>query len=672
MSSKKVKLRLKQPYLSIKELPETTLPSFSVITGINGSGKSHLLQAIEKGLIEIEGVAHNKNEIRLFDWSNFLPVIGESSNPHSAYQSRGAAIGTIYSRRQSYVHSISTFFSSKGITGPSEINDPAWLAIATEEQVRHLLQKCSKNGILIGNNPNSTLISAFINTRKNQLSGYRQELQQYGTLLQSIEAKASQQNGSILDIGEDDIRDFLPIQWSSGGMLQLQIADWFSKWHAAWEYNRMNRFYAESGEATRKWLSDNDFQKKFGPEPWELINKVLSEAGVRYRFNRPDNTLENLHENFQLKLEDPIDGTSISAQSLSPGEKVFLAVTLLLYQSEEAAVLAKLPRVLLLDEVDAPLHPSLTKALIRILHSELVERCGMAIVMTTHSPSTVALAPVNSVYELVRSPRQLRPIRPSAASQILSSGFVSISSADVVVLVESGMDFEYYDHLYHALLRENKLVNHPPLKFVPASQSVTDKSNGGCTQVRKWAVKLDELGLGRFRGLVDGDVDAEPSKVVSVLKRHSMENYLFDPLNLIAYMISRNIKLPFHTVGKIPFNIDELAKLDVETFQVILDSFFDWIATETTNEKLKTSERTKCSYLGWPSPFAIPSEWLSAKGHALEVQVRIPLNKLGQEQARGALIKAGHYDELIKFQTMSFPKIVSNDFINIFAQLLSV
>jgi recombinational DNA repair ATPase RecF len=34
------------PYISIKKLEKTTLPDFAVLTGVNGSGKTHFLKAI--------------------------------------------------------------------------------------------------------------------------------------------------------------------------------------------------------------------------------------------------------------------------------------------------------------------------------------------------------------------------------------------------------------------------------------------------------------------------------------------------------------------------------------------------------------------------------------------------------------------------------------------------
>jgi len=53
------------------------LPDFTLVTGKNGSGKSHLLQAINTAAIKtdcaINQTQNNQSEIRLFDWTNLIP-----------------------------------------------------------------------------------------------------------------------------------------------------------------------------------------------------------------------------------------------------------------------------------------------------------------------------------------------------------------------------------------------------------------------------------------------------------------------------------------------------------------------------------------------------------------------------------------------------------------------
>lgn len=51
-----MKLKFVNTYLSIARFDEIELPDFAVLTGVNGSGKSHLLQAIERKDVLIEDI----------------------------------------------------------------------------------------------------------------------------------------------------------------------------------------------------------------------------------------------------------------------------------------------------------------------------------------------------------------------------------------------------------------------------------------------------------------------------------------------------------------------------------------------------------------------------------------------------------------------------------------
>ena len=85
-----MQLVFQKPFKSIKALLNIELHDFTVLTGVNGSGKSHLLEAIENGSIRVKGIDpdNNSNHIRRFDWSNLVPNDVEEIKSYQLSQQR--------------------------------------------------------------------------------------------------------------------------------------------------------------------------------------------------------------------------------------------------------------------------------------------------------------------------------------------------------------------------------------------------------------------------------------------------------------------------------------------------------------------------------------------------------------------------------------------------------
>ena len=58
-------------YKSVKRLPIAELPNLTILTGHNGAGKTHFLEAISGGHIKIEGINHNRT--RIYRWNDLIP-----------------------------------------------------------------------------------------------------------------------------------------------------------------------------------------------------------------------------------------------------------------------------------------------------------------------------------------------------------------------------------------------------------------------------------------------------------------------------------------------------------------------------------------------------------------------------------------------------------------------
>lgn len=665
-------LRLTKQHRSIKDLPSLSIPNFAVITGTNGSGKTHLLEAIMSGAVEASNCPRNNGSVLTFDWTSFAAKVSENASPEQFHQQRENAITEALRQQNLFVKQLPHYFLNQKIAGHAQIADPAWLANASDQEIESVLLVCTRRDQPFDEGAAAQFRAAFSKHRDALNKNFKVGLQAYGDLAFLLERQAIIDKCSLLTVAERTLRESFPLTWNATNTLQLEFAGWFSAWHATYEYNKVNEYYhTQRGETERHYLSDEDFRKKYGKEPWDIANSVLQNAGFRHRFSKPTHQIGNFAKPFELRLVDPDDGTELKTTELSSGEKILLAITLMLYQSTGETGLMNLPKLLLLDEVDAPLHPSFTRSLLETLADKFVGELDVAVIMTTHSPSTVALAPEESVYELVRRPRELRKTTVSAATQILSAGFVSVTPSDIVVITESSADPEYYQPLYSTLVQWELCNPNPPLSFLAASKPGDDGIGGGSSQVQNWAPKLHDLGLDRFRGLIDKDGTNQPDAIISVLDRYSIENYLFDPLTLTAYLIHRAIHDPFGvSAGKL-MQIRDFIGAKPATVMPLIRSLCSWLASQTSKPEIASSSIVSCDYVGFDA-IEIPEWWLNTRGHDIETAIRAPLNTLGNNTGRGALLKEGKRDELIRFQSTTYPELISKNFISIFDGLRTV
>lgn len=285
--------------------------------------------------------------------------------------------------------------------------------------------------------------------------------------------------------------------------------------------------------------------KPLGPVPWEVVNHSLNVAGFPYEVISPQFT--PLLETYVIRLKDKTTGNLIAPIDLSSGEKVLLQLVLWLFTAGTNPDV--FPRLLLLDEPDAHLHPSMTTQFLDVISEVLVGQYGVRVIMTSHSPSTVALAPDGAVFQLERGSSRITPISSRAEiTSLLTAGLVTVSRTTKYCFVEDDRDVEFYNAVWDILTDfgpsrdQRALQASPTIAFIAVSVGKgSEKVGGGSSIVTKWVDKLDGDPLDRaFFGIIDRDDHNQPSKRVSVLGRYSIENYLLDPINLYALLLENN------------------------------------------------------------------------------------------------------------------------------------
>ena len=278
-----------------------------------------------------------------------------------------------------------------------------------------------------------------------------------------------------------------------------------------------------------------------GPSPWDVVNEALKVAGFPYEVISPTHT--PIMEAYEFKLEDKLNDAVINAIDLSSGEKVLLQLVLWLFSARKDGVF---PKLLLLDEPDAHLHPAMTTQFLDVISEVLVKQHGVRVIMTSHSPSTVAMAPEGSVFQLERGSTEITLVtnRDDIIS-VLTAGVITVSRTTKYCFVEDEGDVAFYTAL-NAILSDKgpsrdrmALEPSPTLVFIPASIGTgSSKISGGSTVVAKWVNKLDDGHLkGIFFGIIDDDDGAPATDRVFAIGRYSFENYLLDPINVFALLL---------------------------------------------------------------------------------------------------------------------------------------
>jgi ABC-type ATPase involved in cell division len=324
-------------------------------------------------------------------------------------------------------------------------------------------------------------------------------------------------------------------------------------------------------------LSEAEIIEKIGEKPWIVLKEIIKESKLPFEFNDPSKS--GIRDGFQLKLTHQILKEEVNFNDLSSGEKVLISLVFYLYNSQEKKVF---PKLLLLDEPDAHLHPSMSQQFLNVIKNVLVDKFGVQVIMTTHSPSTVILAPNDSIYEMSRvEPRMKKSPSKNHSVSLLTAGLVYVGEGTKYFLVEDNDDVTFYSFVYNQLTTENQIDADIPLVFIPAS---TKDKSGGKDIVQNWVNKLQDSGLVSIvQGLIDADSGNAISNGVHKINRYSIENYLIDPILVYAALIDKE-KNPLIEGVKLGVGEEyKLKSLSADTLQKVADSIIYIVEPELKN-----------------------------------------------------------------------------------------
>ena len=440
------------------------------------------------------------------------------------------------------------------------------------------------------------------------------------------------------------------------GPLNLDLEFFFKEWTRSHAQNVYRRFLETRGKTTTNSLTDDEFIEKYGPPPWELVDAQLQRLGIdaRVQINKeaPEDPRQDIGE---LNLIDT-KGNIFPPSGLSSGERILTKIALVRYIQSTDLIYYKKPKLILFDEPDAHLHPSLVEELFATIKEVFLDD-GIKVILTTHSPTTVALADEGTIIALQRhAPPEL--ISRRAAVNILMSGqekaFVDISGTRLV-FVEDASDASLLGRLMGLLSKHLTGVN---FEF----RSLSTKSAGSTRNGGKSLVKaaISQIGVGRnIVGLIDYDGDESAIPGIFTLcgsERYAIENLLLDP-RIIVQMLLRADSAKWSELFDLDSVYTNSTPLTHEVLQRCIDRVHE-IVFEKTAEDFR-----EVHYLDG-QVFKVGSEWLLHKGKVLRGKILDKLADLAQTPSKKDML-----EHIVDQILLEQPGMIANSLIETFQAL---
>lgn len=602
-----MKLTQRTPHLSVKHLPDVELPPFTVLTGVNGAGKTHLLTAIAN-LSVSNDITDNKEFIKYYDWNELVPSNASRVSLSEVYEHETWLFEQIRAGRQSHSPSLEAALIKYGLDKAYSY-DPWRVASCTVDELV----------ASIGDGPAAQAALEEIATiSRHVYSHVRQQVQRSNDENKKIlwsELDAAKVNVASLT---ETYYASQPFRWRTRSMFEHTFSRMFLAYFDRVKNNKLRRMDEEAGNASEiHSLSDDEFLAMHGPPPWDFVNETMRLADVDFEIDHPVHYEAPFYE---PKLRKISTDTEVQFSALSSGERVLMSFAFCLYYATDARQQIQRPKVLLFDEIDAPLHPSMSRTLIRTIQRSLVEKHGISVVLATHSPSTVAVAPEGSIYLMESGTNRISSQSKRRAVSTLTADIPTMSidfSGRRQVFVESDFDAARYSVLYQLIAPD--LQSERSLIFIGIGR--TAQAVTGSAQVVTTVTDLASGGNTSILGLVDWDGTAVATDRIAVLgdgERYAVENFLLDPLIVAAALVGLDPSSATHLGLPVSATFTTLPTLDRSSLQTASDSIQTRVLT-----RLGLPERTSYVEVHY-GPTAgrftlgVDENYLRVRGHDLE------------------------------------------------------
>ncbi|WP_075657181.1 ATP-binding protein [Pseudochrobactrum sp. B5] len=557
-----MKITLSNQFKSVPPFDTVDLPEFLVIVGLNGTGKSQLLEAIQLQIANCDAITLSSdimvNEahpgiVRLTNatltlQSDMFDCISSADNniSQSVFEVHREAMSKYF------VSNIKPLFQNTKLSQRTG----AELLLMPREELISSLKELEDNEILI------MQLDQLFNNVNHSLS------HNYNNTSCIASQKAIQRVSSVLKI-EPRLVTLEQVNtygsWGDHSLFNSYLPRLFAGYRT--EQIKNETLAATAGRpAATNWLDLEEFQNKFGHAPWEELSSIMETLGLNYRFAPPGKRMIDPVVLYFERLDDA--NKHVEFSSLSAGEKVLVILAIALLNIDPIRASVQKPQLLLLDEIDASLHPAVLHQWMSTIQEKVVGEMNINCIMTTHSPVTVALAPEASLYEMSRGDIPLAKVSKREALNKLTVGLPSMEvdfTQRRQIFVEAEVDAQAYDRLHTLMKADLQLVR--SLNFLSTGIKNKDgiEQGTGCAAVEKVVGQLASYGSISTFGLLDWDGTRSAKNQIHILAKgthYAFDNVILNPL-LVGLLLIRTGYPPAEDLPKF-VGIDQLNVIDLQ------------------------------------------------------------------------------------------------------------
>ena len=457
-----MRIDLRQPYQSITTLTTVDLPGFTLLIGRNGAGKTQLLEALRQRVARIPGIA--AEEIELYDMVSFRSPNANPTNRQANYFAQVTADAYLSPpQTRPPVEVAAALFAEviSDIERESGTQAREEFELSLRREVRRIPDFAVFAADAQGS-PYKGDLYAQVLAPLNQTNSGRQGRRSSGRPNNGFDGNQAALLSAAMRLAgklphELTRGDIIRASHSDGETLSNSISEVFAAYKAdqfMWAHKRIEKEHICFDNLIAEYRNTN-------PPPWETLREIMSEmrdaAGdqglFNFEFSDPEDyqlDMGNFESfGFRATMTNRTTGAQYELDSLSSGERVLMALCLVSFNQYLGR---RRPRLLLLDELDAVLHPSMVAALVSTLKALFVSQ-GTQVLMTSHSPMTVAALDEADIFRVVRTGGHVEVSRTTKSEAIteLSEGLAT---------VDTGLRIAAYDEAKVTILTEGNNAKH--------------------------------------------------------------------------------------------------------------------------------------------------------------------------------------------------------------------